>query len=120
MTDITYVAGRILIEELGGASAYEGDLFERAKSQIKTLERRSDLLESELECANATNRQLGKMLAASLAPPTDAEVVSAMRMFEERTGCTGPLRYPEREKWHVRDIAAMRAVLLQFVTQRGE
>lgn len=53
------------------------------------------------------------MLEGTLA---DEDVERAMRTFE---ALGGPLRYPESQKWHLRDIMAMRKVLEEFAALRA-
>lgn len=72
----------------------------RAQERIKELESRLAITVEALRMANEAH-------AASLAPPTDAEIAAALTEIYSY-----PLGTPAYSR--------MRAVLLQFVTQRGE
>lgn len=45
---------------------------------------------------------------------TSEDLTRAMRTFELHAG-PAALRYPEAQKWHLRDLMAMRQVLEEFI-----
>lgn len=53
----------------------------------------------------------------ALAAISSDDVTRAMRTFELHAG-PARLRYPEAQKWHLRDIMAMRQVLEEFAARR--